>query len=112
MGTLASLTWLPLTCVFYRPSNPFTWGFQDLPLYQLVSHIVSDKLPVSIRREISYRVDNNYPSLKQLFENYCDAIGALTVAKQAQYTIQNRSHGKEQAFAPNFRYHEKDEAAL
>ena len=28
MGTLTSLTWLPLTCVFYRPSNPFTGGFR------------------------------------------------------------------------------------
>ena len=28
MGTLASLTWLPLIRVFYRPSNPFTGGFR------------------------------------------------------------------------------------
>ena len=47
-----------------------------------VSHIVLDKLPVSVRREISYRVGNNYPSLKQIFENYNDAIDTLTIAKK------------------------------
>ena len=85
---------------------------ENPPGFMMVSHIVLDKLPVSVRKEISHRVDNNYPSIKQIFEIYSDAIGTLTIAKKAQYTTQNRSHRKELAAAPNFRSHKKDEVTL
>ena len=95
-----------------KTSNRLDFFEENTPGFMLVSHIVLDKLPLRVRREISHRVGNNYPSLKQIFENYTDAIGALTIAKKAQCTTQNISHGKEQAAAPNFWYHEKDEATL
>ena len=95
-----------------KTSYGLDFGEENTPGFMLVSHIVLDKLPVSVTREISHRVSNNYPSLKQIFENYSDTIGALTITKKDQYTTQNRSHGKEQAVAPNFRYYGKDEATL
>ena len=40
---------------------------ENTPGFMLVSHIILNKLPVSVRKEISHRVGNNYPSLKQTF---------------------------------------------
>ena len=56
---------------------------ENTPGFILVSHIVLDKLPVNVRKEISHSGGNNYPSLKQNFESNNDPIGVLTIAKKA-----------------------------
>ena len=45
---------------------------------KLLSHIVFSKLPASIKRELVHKVNNNYPSVEELFDNYKEIIQTLT----------------------------------
>ena len=44
---------------------------------KLLSHIIFSKLPTSVKRELVHKVDNNYPSLSEIFENYREIIKTL-----------------------------------
>ena len=39
-----------------------------------ISHIIFSKLPTSVKRELVHKVDNNHPSLTEIFENYREII--------------------------------------
>ena len=45
--------------------------------HSLISHIVFNKLPVNLRRELIHRTSNNYPSLDEVFYLYNEVIKTL-----------------------------------
>ena len=44
----------------------------------LVSHLVMNKLPKIVVKEVISRTNNNYPSLKEIFDNYKEALKTLS----------------------------------
>ena len=44
---------------------------------KLISHIIFDKLPNVIKRELVHKVDSNFPTVNQLFDNYNDILKTL-----------------------------------
>lgn len=53
---------------------------------KLLSHIIFNKLPSSLRRELMHKTKSNYPSLIHIFENYQDVIKTLIRASSNQST--------------------------
>ena len=51
----------------------------DSSSLKLVSHIVFSNLPANFRQELARKVNNNYPSLIQIFDNYVDVIRTLNI---------------------------------
>ena len=47
----------------------------------LISHIVFNKLPSILKRELIRKTANNYPTINQIFEHYHDIIKALNISK-------------------------------
>ena len=47
---------------------------EDTAGCKLLSHIIFSKLPTSVKRELVHILDNNYPSLSEIFENYREII--------------------------------------
>ena len=45
--------------------------------FLLISHIIFSKLPGILQKELIGRVGNNYPAIKQIFENCSDIIKTL-----------------------------------
>ena len=45
---------------------------------KLISHIIFDKLPNIIKRELVHKVDTNFPTVNQLFDNYNDILKTLS----------------------------------
>ena len=50
---------------------------EDTAGCKLLSHIIFSKLPTSVKRELVHKVDNNYPSLTENFDNYREIIKTL-----------------------------------
>ena len=50
---------------------------EDTAGCKLLSHIMFSKLPTSVKRELIHKVDNNYPSLTEIFQNYREIIKTL-----------------------------------
>ena len=50
---------------------------QDTAGCKLLSHIIFSKLPVSVKKELVHKVDDNYPSLTHIFDNYREIIKTL-----------------------------------
>ena len=44
---------------------------------KLISHIVFSKLPTILKRELVHKIESNYLSLKELFDNYHDLIKTI-----------------------------------
>lgn len=49
----------------------------DSPGSVLVSHIVFNKLPFAIKRELTHRTRSNYPTITEIFESYNEVIKTL-----------------------------------
>ena len=54
---------------------------------KLLSHIVFSKLPASIKRELVHKVNNNYPSVEELFDNYKEIIQTLIRTSNPKNTV-------------------------
>ena len=48
----------------------------------LLSHIIFSKLQTSVKRELVHKVDDNYPSLNHIFDNYREIIKTLVKVSQ------------------------------
>ena len=46
---------------------------------KLISHIVFNKLPVTVRRELINKLSNNYPTITEIFDNYKEVIKTLNI---------------------------------
>ena len=66
---------------------------------KLASHIVFSKLPNIIKKELVHKVNSNYPSLKDLLENYNDIIKTLsrTSYKKDKNNDKNNANDKSNA---------------
>ena len=51
---------------------------EDTSGNKLISHIIFDKLPNIIKRELVHKVDSNFPTINQLFDNYNDILKTLS----------------------------------
>ena len=51
---------------------------EDTSGNKLISHIIFDKLPNIIKRELVHKVDSNFPTVNQLFDNYNDILKTLS----------------------------------
>ena len=60
---------------------------------KLLSHIIFAKLPVSVRRELIHKVNNNYPSLSQIFDNYREIIKTLVRVAQPRVSSTKSDNG-------------------
>ena len=54
---------------------------------KLLSHIVFSKLPASIKRELVHKVNNNYPFVEELFDNYKEIIQTLIRTSNPKNTV-------------------------
>ena len=46
--------------------------------HSFISHVIFNKLPVTLRRELMHRTSNNYPSLNEIFFHYNEAIKTIS----------------------------------
>ena len=62
---------------------------------KLISHILFSKLPVSLKKELIHKVDTNYPTVVDLFDNYNDLIKTLL-----RTSSRNKSDNKDNSVKP------------
>ena len=51
------------------------------PAMRLVSHIIFHKLPYAVKQELARKLNNNYPTIKEIYSNYVDVIKTLGINK-------------------------------
>lgn len=56
----------------------------------IVSHVIFGKLPVPFKRELVRKVNNNYPTLQQIFDNHVDVVETLKVGSLARSVKHDR----------------------
>ena len=54
---------------------------------RLVSHIVFSKLPQLFKQEIVRKLNNNYPSISEIFDNYADVIKTINMNQSKVYEL-------------------------
>ena len=59
----------------------------DSTCYKLLRHIVFSKLPASIKRELVHKVNNNYLSVEELFDNYTEIIQTPICTSNPKYAV-------------------------
>ena len=62
---------------------------------KLLSHLIFSKLPASIKRELVHKVNNNYPTVVDLFQHYVEIIKTLVcTANPRQFDKRESFKGK------------------
>ena len=51
---------------------------EETPGFRIISHIIFTKLPSILQRELLHKVGTNYPTIKDIFDNYNETIKTLT----------------------------------
>ena len=69
--------------------------------HSLISHIVFNKLPVNLRRELIHRTSNNYPSLDEVFYLYNEAIKTLKTTTFLKKKTGNKQFSKQSTVTGN-----------
>ena len=69
--------------------------------HSLISHIVFNKLPVNLRRELIHRTSNNYPSLNEVFCHYNEAIKTLKKTTFLKKKTGNKQFSKQSTVTGN-----------
>ena len=62
--------------------------------HSLISHIVFNKLPLALKRELVHRLSNNYPTITEIFDNYNEAIKTLNKTFPNKKTSFNKVNAK------------------
>ena len=60
-----------------RTSYNLDFFEEETPGFRIISHIVCVKLPSILQRELVHKVDTNYPTIKDIFDNYNENIKTL-----------------------------------
>ena len=67
---------------------------------KFVSHLIFHKLPNTIRREFVHKVNTNFPSINQIFENYNDIIKTLSRTSYKKDFDKTKDHNSGSARQP------------
>ena len=51
----------------------------DISSNEFISHIVFNKLPIAFKEELVRKINNNYPDIAEIFENYVDIVRTLNM---------------------------------
>ena len=57
----------------------------------VVSHVVFNKLPLPFRQELIRKLSSNFPSLKEIFDNYVEIINLLKIRNEKPKEVQSRT---------------------
>ena len=60
-----------------RTSYKLDFLEEETPGFRIISHIVFAKLPTILQRELVHKVGTNYPTIKDIFDNYNENIKTL-----------------------------------
>ena len=60
-----------------RTSYNLDFFEEETPGFRIISHIVFAKLPSILQRELVHKVGTNYPTIKDIFDNYNESIKTL-----------------------------------
>ena len=52
---------------------------------EFVGHVVFNKLPYGFRQELVRKVNSNYPTIKQIFDNYVDVVKTLNLKSSRNF---------------------------
>ena len=84
--------------------NPDTYNVDLLsdaiPANQYISHVVFNKLPPIIKRDLIFKSETSYPSLSQIFEHYNEIIKNLIRTRKSSQTPNIKSNSKPFAWKP------------
>ena len=69
--------------------------------HSLINHIVFNKLPVNLRRELIHRTSNNYPSLNEVFCHYNEVIKTLKKTTFLKKKTGNKQSSKQNTVSSN-----------
>ena len=78
--------------------NPDTYNVdllsEEIPANQYISHVVFNKLPPIIKRDLIFKSETSYPSLSQIFEHYNEIIKNLIRTRKSSQTSNLKSNSK------------------
>ena len=57
---------------------------KDESSLKFLSHIVFSRLPVGFKKELVHKLDNNYPTLIQVFDNYAEVMRTLNLKNNSK----------------------------
>ena len=60
-----------------RTSYNLDYFVEETPGFRIICHIVVAKLPSILQRELVHKVGTNYPTIKDIFDNYNESIKTL-----------------------------------
>ena len=60
-----------------RTSYNLDFFEEETPGFRIISHIIFAKLPSILQRELVHKVGTNYPTIKDIFDNYNETIKTL-----------------------------------
>ena len=79
---------------------------------KLLSHIIFSKLPPSIKKELVHKVNNNYPSISDLFDHYNEIIKTLMrTSSMRRETVDKKDNAKPKNGSGNGKPFRKDQKA-
>ena len=78
----------------------------DEPSMKFVSHVVFNQLPLPFKQELVRKVDNNYPTVIQLFDNYVEIVRTLNLRQNNKFSSFDVPNVKSDSskFKPNVSY--------
>ena len=60
-----------------RTSYNLDFFEEETPRFRIINHIVFAKLPTILQKELVHKVGTNYPTIKDIFDNYNENIKTL-----------------------------------
>jgi hypothetical protein len=75
---------------------------------KLASHIIFSKLPNILKRELVHKVNNNFPSIREIFGNYSDIIKTLSITTKPKFSKDPYVKNRNRNFNPRSEWKTKD----
>ena len=78
--------------------------FSNVSSNALISHIMLQKLPYSFRQELVRKLDENFPTIEDIFENYSDIIRTLNIRAPTKNPEKVFSNDNNKNFTPSNKF--------
>ena len=75
---------------------------------KLLSHIVFHKLPNIFKQELVRKLNNNYPDLDDIFENYVEVVRTLNLKQSKQMDTRGQASGVKSKVPDKFSYYKPE----